>query len=123
MSSGVIEANHPAADLRATRWAVCALFLLNGVGIASWAAHIPYVKEKFALTFPLLADEDHAVSQAYGTWVEKMQHGRASMGVKRSTFLIDPVGRIAHVWPTVVPEGHAAQVHAELERAQAAAGS
>jgi peroxiredoxin Q/BCP len=78
-------------------------------------------KQKFALTFPLLADEDHAVSQAYGTWVEKVNYGRTSMGVKRSTFLIDPEGRIAHVWPTVVPEGHAAQVHAELERAQAAA--
>ena len=79
-------------------------------------------KQKFDLTFPLLADEDHAVSQAYGTWVEKVQYGRASMGVKRSTFLVDPDGRIAHVWPTVVPEGHAAQVHEELERAQAAAG-
>ena len=80
-------------------------------------------KQKFDLTFPLLADEDHAVSQAYGTWVEKQQYGKSSMGVKRSTFLVDPAGRIAHVWPTVVPEGHAAQVHAELERAQAAAGS
>jgi peroxiredoxin Q/BCP len=77
-------------------------------------------KQKFALTFPLLADEDHAVSQAYGTWVEKMQYGRATMGVRRSTFLVDPDGRIAHVWPTVTPEGHAAEVHAELERLQAA---
>jgi peroxiredoxin Q/BCP len=75
-------------------------------------------KEKFDLTFPLLADEDHAVSQAYGTWVEKMQYGRATMGVKRATFLIDPEGRIAHVWPSVTPEGHAAQVHAELRRLQ-----
>ena len=72
------------------------------------------------LTFPLLADEDHAVSQAYGTWVEKKQYGKTSMGVKRSTFLIDPDGRVAHVWPTVTPEGHAAEVRAELERAQAA---
>ena len=50
MSSGVIEASRPTADLRATRRGVLALFLLNGVGIASWAAHIPYVKEKFALS-------------------------------------------------------------------------
>ena len=50
MSSGAIEASHPATDLRATRRGVLALFLLNGVGIASWAAHIPYVKEKFALS-------------------------------------------------------------------------
>jgi len=80
-------------------------------------------KEKFALTFPLLADEDHAISRAYGTWVPKVQYGKTTMGVKRSTFLVDPEGRIAHVWPTVTPEGHAAQVHAELERAQAVAGT
>jgi peroxiredoxin Q/BCP len=77
-------------------------------------------KQKFTLTFPLLADEDHAVSQAYGTWVEKMQYGRPTMGVKRATFLVDPEGRIAHVWPNVKPEGHAAEVHVELERLQAA---
>ena len=77
-------------------------------------------KAKFSLTFPLLADEDHSVSQAYGTWVEKKQYGKSTMGVKRATFLVDPGGRIAHVWPSVTPEGHADQVHAELERAQAA---
>jgi peroxiredoxin Q/BCP len=76
-------------------------------------------KEKFSLTFPLLADEDHAVSQAYGAWVEKTQYGKTTMGVKRSTFLVDPEGRIAHVWSSVTPEGHAAQVRDELERAQA----
>lgn len=76
-------------------------------------------KEKFSLTFPLLADEDHAVSQAYGTWVEKTQYGKTTMGVKRATFLVDPEGRIAHVWSSVTPEGHAAQVHDALEKAQA----
>jgi peroxiredoxin Q/BCP len=76
-------------------------------------------RDKFGLTFPLLADEDHAVSQAYGTWVEKRLYGKASMGVKRVTFLVDPEGRIAHVWPNVVPEGHAADVRQELERASA----
>lgn len=50
MTGGVLGASQPVADLRATRMAVYALFLLNGVGIASWAAHIPYVKEKFALS-------------------------------------------------------------------------
>jgi thioredoxin-dependent peroxiredoxin len=77
-------------------------------------------KEKYDLSYPLLADEDHSVSQAYGTWVEKKQYGKSSMGVKRATFLVDPDGRIAYVWRSVDPNGHAAQVHDELERAQAA---
>ena len=55
---------------------------------------------KFGLPFTLLADEDHEVAERYGTWVEKQNYGRNYMGVKRSTFLVDPDGRIARVWPT-----------------------
>lgn len=67
-------------------------------------------REKFDLPFILLSDEDHAVAERYGVWVEKRSYGRTSMGVLRATFLIDPDGRVAHVWPSVRPDGHAAEV-------------
>ena len=78
-------------------------------------------REKFGLPFILLADEDHAVAEAYGTWVEKVNYGKTYMGVARTTFLIDPEGRIARTWPKVKPEGHAAEVIAALDAAQAQA--
>src|SRR3990170_3755638 len=77
--------------------------------------------EKFALNFPLLADEDHAVAEAYGSWVEKENYGRTYMGTARRTFLIDPQGRIARTWEKVRPEGHAAEVLAALDDARAGA--
>jgi thioredoxin-dependent peroxiredoxin len=76
-------------------------------------------KRKFGLPFSLLADENHEIAERYGTWVEKENYGRKYWGVKRSTFLVDPEGRIAHVWPTVKPEGHAAQVLAVLDEERA----
>ena len=77
-------------------------------------------REKFGLPFLLLADEDHAVADAYGSWVEKQNYGKTYWGVARRTFLIDPNGRVAKVWPKVKPEGHAAEVLAALDEAQAA---
>jgi len=77
-------------------------------------------REKFGLPFLLLADADHAVAEAYGSWVEKQNYGRTYMGVARTTFLVDPDGRIARTWPKVKPEGHAAEVIAALDAAQAA---
>ena len=79
-------------------------------------------REKFGLPFTLLADPDHAVADAYGSWVEKTNYGKTYWGVARTTFLIGPDGRIAHVWPKVRPEGHAADVLSVLDAAQAAAG-
>ena len=76
-------------------------------------------KRKFGLPFTLLADEKHEVAERYGTWVEKENYGRKYWGVKRSTFLVDPEGRIAKVWPTVRAEGHAAQVLAALDEERA----
>ena len=76
-------------------------------------------REKFGLPFVLLADADHAVADAYGSWVEKVNYGRTYMGVARTTFLVDPEGRVARTWPKVKPEGHAAEVIAALEAAQA----
>jgi peroxiredoxin Q/BCP len=60
--------------------------------------------EKYHLGFPLLADEDHAVAEAYGTWVERERNGRTSMGILRSSFLIDEQGRIERAWYRVKPE-------------------
>jgi peroxiredoxin Q/BCP len=71
-------------------------------------------KEKYGLPFPLLADEDHAIAEAYGAWVEKNTYGRKSWGVARVTFLIGPDGRVEHVWEKVNPEGHAEEVLAVL---------
>ena len=80
-------------------------------------------KAKFGLPFALLADEDHAVAERYGTWVEKENYGRRYMGVARSTLLIDPQGVVRRVWPKVTPEGHAAQVIAALAEERAARDS
>jgi len=72
-------------------------------------------KQKLGLPFTLLADADHQVAESYGAWVEKQNYGRSYMGIQRSTFLIDPEGRVARRWAKVKPEGHAAQVLAALD--------
>jgi thioredoxin-dependent peroxiredoxin len=77
-------------------------------------------REKFQLPFTLLADERHEAAEAYGSWVEKTNYGRTYMGTARTTFLVDPEGRIARSWPKVKPEGHAAEGLAALDDAQAA---
>jgi peroxiredoxin Q/BCP len=77
-------------------------------------------REKFGLPFTLLADEDHAVAEAYGSWVLKEKYGRTYWGTARTTFLVDPDGRIARTWPKVKPEGHAAAVIEALDELQAA---
>ncbi|QOV88605.1 thioredoxin-dependent thiol peroxidase [Humisphaera borealis] len=66
--------------------------------------------DKFDLTFPLLADEDHAVCDKYGVWQEKSMYGRKYMGAARVTFIIDKDGKVAHVFEKVKPEGHDAEV-------------
>ena len=78
-------------------------------------------REKFGLPFTLLADEDHAAAETYGVWVEKENYGKKYWGVARSTFLVDPQGRVAKVWPKVKPEGHAAEVLEALDELQAPA--
>ena len=67
-------------------------------------------KTKYALTFPLAADETHAVCEAYGVWKEKSMYGRKYMGVERSTFLIDKAGNLARIWRKVKVPGHAEAV-------------
>jgi peroxiredoxin Q/BCP len=70
--------------------------------------------DKQGLNFTLLADEDHAVTERYGVWVEKSMYGRTFMGAKRSTVIIDPDGKVAHVIPKVSPKTHDEQVLAAL---------
>jgi peroxiredoxin Q/BCP len=61
---------------------------------------------KYDLGFTLLADADHAVAEKYGAWVEKSMYGKKYMGVARATFIIDPDGKIAKVFPKVQPKKH-----------------
>ena len=67
-------------------------------------------KTKFDLTYTLLADEEHAVAEKYGVWVEKSMYGRKYWGVARTTFIIDRDGKIAKVFEKVKPENHGAEV-------------
>ena len=60
--------------------------------------------DKYGLGFPLLADTDHTVAEAYGVWVEKKMYGRTSMGINRSSFLVDEQGKLQSVWYGVKPE-------------------
>jgi len=63
-------------------------------------------KDKYDLTYTLLADEEHAVCEKYGVWAEKSMYGRKYWGVLRTTFVIDASGRIAKIFEKVKPEGH-----------------
>jgi peroxiredoxin Q/BCP len=64
----------------------------------------------------LASDEDHAVAERYGTWVEKSMYGRKYMGMERSTFLIDKGGKVAKVWRKISVTGHAADVLEATQR-------
>jgi peroxiredoxin Q/BCP len=70
--------------------------------------------DKQSLNFTLLADEDHAVCERYGVWVEKSMYGRTYMGAQRATFLIDEEGVVRHVIPKASPKTHDDEVLAAL---------
>jgi peroxiredoxin Q/BCP len=72
-------------------------------------------QQKFHLTFPLLADNDHAVADKYGVWQQKKFMGREYMGIARTTFVINKEGSIQAVFPNVKVEGHADKVLAALK--------
>ncbi len=76
-------------------------------------SHVKFIG-KFGLPFTLLSDADHAVALQYGAWGEKVLYGKKTMGILRSTFIIDEQGRIAKVFRNVKPEGHAEEVLAAL---------
>jgi len=69
---------------------------------------------KYGLGFPLLADEDHAVAEAYGVWGEKSMYGKKYLGIIRSAFLIDEDGRIAEAWYKVSPKDTATNLVAAV---------
>ena len=84
-----------------------------GVSPDKQTSHVKF-KQKYGLPFTLLADPEHEVAEQYGVWAEKKYMGRTYMGVERSTFLIDPEGRIAKVMRRVKPDTHVERVLAEL---------
>ena len=85
-----------------------------GVSPGSPKSHLRF-KEKYQLPFPLLADEDHAICEQYGVWGEKQFMGRNYLGVLRTTFLIDPNGKIKKVFEKVRPAEHSAQLLAAIK--------
>lgn len=79
--------------------------IVLGVSADTVESHATF-REKHGLTFPLLADVDHAVSEGYGVWKEMMLFGKPTMGIERSTFLIGEDGTVEAVWRKVDPNGH-----------------
>jgi peroxiredoxin Q/BCP len=72
-------------------------------------------RSKYSLPFSLLADPDHKVAEQYGVWGEREYRGKKYMGISRSTFVIDPAGRVAKAFYGVKPQGHAEKVLAALD--------
>jgi len=84
-----------------------------GVSPDDEASHVKF-KEKYSLPFTLLADPGHEVAEEYGVWKERNRYGKKSMGIERSTFVIDADGNVSKVMRRVKPETHAADVLAAL---------
>jgi peroxiredoxin Q/BCP len=85
-----------------------------GVSPDTVASHVKF-RDKYSLNFPLLADPDHAVAEQFGAWREKNMYGKKSMGIARSTFLIDAQGVVRKVWRAVKVDGHDAKVIEALQ--------
>ena len=85
-----------------------------GVSADSVESHQKFI-EKYKLKINLLSDEQHKVIEKYGAWQLKNMYGKEFYGIVRSTFIIDPKGKIAHIWPKVTAEGHAKEVKAKLQ--------
>ena len=84
-----------------------------GISTDSTESHGRF-RDKFKLNFPLLSDPNHAVAEKYGAWREKNMYGKKSMGLQRSTYLIDADGKVAKVWKAVKVDGHDDEVLAAL---------
>ncbi len=80
-----------------------------GVSPDDEASHVKF-KQKYKLPFTLLADPEHRVAEQYGVWRERNMYGKKSMGIERSTFVIDADGNVAKALRRVKPDEHAAQV-------------
>ena len=85
-----------------------------GMSVLDSASKAKFAK-KYDLTFPLLADEDHAVMDKYGVWQEKSMYGKKYMGVARTTYLIGPDGKVVKRWDGVKVDGHAEDVLAAAQ--------
>ena len=85
-----------------------------GVSADSVALHRKFA-DKYKLKINLLSDEKHKVIEKYGAWQLKNMYGKKYHGIVRSTFLINPNGKISRIWPKVTAEGHAKEVKANLE--------
>jgi peroxiredoxin Q/BCP len=99
------QAKLPA--LKPSKAAVFGISILDEKSKAKFAA-------KHGLTFPLLADADHAVAEKYGVWQEKMRYGRKYMGIVRTTYLIGPDGKVQQRWDKVKVDGHVDEVLAAI---------
>lgn len=95
-------------DFKKLKTAVLGVSVLDAKSKAKFAT-------KYALTFPLLADEDHAVAEKYGAWQEKSLYGRKYWGVARITYLIAADGKVAKRWDKVAIDSHADDVLAAIE--------
>jgi peroxiredoxin Q/BCP len=88
--------------------------VILGVSPDSVKSHVKF-KQKFQLPFPLLADEEQKICQAYGVWGQKKYMGREYMGVLRTTFVIDGAGQIRKVFENVKPAEHSQEVLAAVK--------
>jgi peroxiredoxin Q/BCP len=86
-------------SLKKSKTAVLGISILDEKSKAKFAG-------KYGITFPLLADADHAVAEKYGVWQEKSRYGRKYMGIARTTYLIGPDGKIVQRWDNVKVDGH-----------------
>ena len=84
-------------------------YAVVGVSVDDEKSHRKFI-EKYELPFPLIADTDHAVVDAYGVWVEKNMYGRKYMGTARTTFVIDEAGKIGEVISKVNTKAHTGQI-------------
>lgn len=102
-----------ACDLRDNYHSMLAQgYAVVGVSVDDERSHRKFI-EKYELPFPLIADTDHAVVDAYGVWVEKNMYGRKYMGTARTTFVINEGGRIEEVISKVKTKAHTEQILSE----------
>jgi peroxiredoxin Q/BCP len=102
---------YPKADTPGCTAQACGLRDISGqigdtkiIGISpDKSTRLKKFDDKYGLGFTLLSDEDHAVAEAYGVWVEKKNYGKTYMGVQRSAFLVDDAGKVSHAWPKISP--------------------
>jgi len=71
--------------------------------------------DKYKLNFPLAGDTSHKMLEAYGVWQEKLMYGMKKWGIVRTTYILDPAGKVTHVFPKVKVDGHSQEVLAALK--------